>query len=279
MSGFGMEADGSSTTAGLGAACAAAAACLCSAIRLCACSKSLASASARIRSSSSRSCSSLSARSARRWRSSLARRSSMIALGPRIPRDGEPVCMGGAVGRVEGDETPLETAGCPPTRRISAMEAFSSTRSGVKGLGCRNASSTAQRIALWVCLDMWTKGWVDEGSARREDVLGGTKEGGSVVEASSRGSLSKSWESFLVVRRRSDLGRGTGGSSGSAVAKKASGPKPTVTASRCVRLGGDSGGGGLGVPTKRGVRRKGRCDRGVDLPDAECSGEIGVSVR
>lgn len=63
--------------------------------------------------------------------------------------------MGGAaVGLDEGEETPFVTAGWPPTTRISAIEAFSSIRSGVKGLGYRKASSRAQRMALWVCLDM-----------------------------------------------------------------------------------------------------------------------------
>lgn len=152
-----------------------------SAILLCWSSSSLASFSARSRSA---------ARSAR-WRS-LSWRSCMIILGPLIP-DGEPVCAGGAVGLVVEEENPLVTAGCPPTPRISAIEAFSSSRSGVNGLGYLSASSSAQRIALWVCLEMCKAGCADARSKRGEDeVLGGMRDAGRVVESASNGSLSRS---------------------------------------------------------------------------------------
>lgn len=81
---------------------------------------------------------------------------------------------------------------------MSDMAAFSSMRSGVKGLGYLSASSTAQRMALWVCFEMWTKGCVDELLVRREEVLGGTRRDGTVAEASSSGSVSRSCESCLT---------------------------------------------------------------------------------
>lgn len=175
------------------------------------------------------------------------------------------------------------TAGWPPAPRRSAIDAFSSIRSGVKGLGCLNASSSAQRIALWVCWEMCTAGCAAFRWVRFEDeLLGGIKDGGRVVEASSRGSLSRSWESCLTGRCRSFLAAGSGVRFGSAVAKSPPGLIPTETASKWTRLGGEAGwfGGGLGVPTNRGVRRKPRCDSGVDAPDLElCSGEIGVCDR
>lgn len=70
---------------------------------------------------------------------------------------GEPVCAGAAVGREDCPPLPLDVAGPLPPGR-SAMEAISSTRSGEKGLGCRSASSSVQRIALLVCLETRTVG-------------------------------------------------------------------------------------------------------------------------
>lgn len=125
------------------------------------------------------------------------------------------------------------TAGWPPAPRRSAIDAFSSIRSGVKGLGCLNASSSAQRMALWVCWEMCTAGCAVLRGVRFEDeVLGGMKDEGSVAEASSRGSLSKSWESCRVGRCRSFLAGGSGVRLGSAVAKSAPGLIPTETASK-----------------------------------------------
>lgn len=71
----------------------------------------------------------------------------MIILGPLIT--GEPVWAGGAVGRVADPTFPFVVAVPVPARR-SAMEAFSSIRSGEKGWGCLKASSRAQRMALFV---------------------------------------------------------------------------------------------------------------------------------
>lgn len=73
----------------------------------------------------------------------------MIILGPLIP-EGEPVGAGAAVGRREAWEPlPLEAGGIPlPPPKRSAMLADSSSKSGVKELGYRSASSRAKRIAL-----------------------------------------------------------------------------------------------------------------------------------
>lgn len=56
---------------------------------------------------------------------------------------------------------------------------------------------------------------------------------------------------------------------------------PTETASKWVVLFGEVLGCGLGVPMKRGVRRKPRCeDSGVDLSDLEpWSEEMEVPAR
>lgn len=49
---------------------------------------------------------------------------------------------------------------------------------------------------------------------------------------------------------------------------------PTETASKWVALWEGPWGCGLGVPMKRGVRRRPRCeDSGVDLPDLELGSE------
>lgn len=101
-----------------------------------------------------------------------------------------------------------------------------------------------------------------------------------MVEDSSIGLLSRSWESCLIGRRRSCFGRGGNSSWGSAVAKKPGGLIPTETASKWVGLRGESRLCELGVPMKRGVRRRPRCAKGVDLPDKEpCSGDMEVSDR
>lgn len=182
--------------------------------------------------------------------------------------------MGGAVGRLDGEPKPFVTAGWPlPPRRSdkSDMDAFSSIRSGVNGFGYLSASSTAQRMALWVCLEMWTNGCVDECLARREEVLGGTRDDGRVAEASSSGSVSRSCESCLTGGEgRSCFARGRGSSLRSAVAKRPGGLIPTETASKWTALFGEDLGWGLGVPMKRGVRRRPRCeDSGVDLSDLD----------
>jgi hypothetical protein len=119
---------------------------LSAALRRCS-SRARASSSARRRSICSRSAFCRASRSAR---------SRMIILGPLMPCDGDPVCCGGAVGRVAAAPLPLVLAGPPAPAKRSAMEAFSSIRSGLKALGCLSASSRAQRIALCVPLEIRT---------------------------------------------------------------------------------------------------------------------------
>lgn len=88
---------------------------------------------------------------------SLAARSCIIILGPRIP-DGELVGAGPAVGRRGAVVLWLVRApgGTPLVAAMrSAMSADSSTTSGVNGSGCRRASS-AKRTALWVFLETRT---------------------------------------------------------------------------------------------------------------------------
>lgn len=82
------------------------------------------------------------------------------------------------MGRVEAVPLPLVLAGGPPPARRSAMEAFSSTRSGLKAFGCLSASSRAQRIALCVPLEIRTTGWGGSDLvAAAEEVRGGTYDG------------------------------------------------------------------------------------------------------
>lgn len=83
-----------------------------------------ASSSARARSICSRSAFCRASRSAR---------SRMIIRGPRITCWGDPVWAGGAVGRVVDAPWPLVVAGLLPPPIRSAIEAFSSTGSAVKG--------------------------------------------------------------------------------------------------------------------------------------------------
>ena len=82
------------------------------------------------------------------------------------------------MGRVAAAPLPLVLAGPPPPARRSAMEAFSSTRSGLKGLGCLSASSRAQRIALCVPLEIRTTRWGGSDLvAAAEEVRGGMYDG------------------------------------------------------------------------------------------------------
>lgn len=80
----------------------------------------------------------------------------MISLGPLIPL-GEPVTPG-----TWGLALPLRPLpaweGCPPPR-MSDIEAFSSSKSGVNGLGWRRASSRAYRIALPRFLEIRSARW------------------------------------------------------------------------------------------------------------------------
>jgi hypothetical protein len=87
--------------------------------------------------------------------------------------DGELVGAGPAVGRRGTAPVPLPLdvlAGIPLVAAIrSAMSADSSTTSGVKGFGCRRASSRANRIALWVFLETLTAGCGSRRSGRDEE--------------------------------------------------------------------------------------------------------------
>jgi len=83
---------------------------------------------------------------------SLAALSRMISLGPLIC--GEPVGAGAAA--IRELPAPLFTPLRPPPLPLkrSDMEARSSTRSGVNGLGCLRASSRAYKTADAVCFEI-----------------------------------------------------------------------------------------------------------------------------
>jgi hypothetical protein len=184
----------------------------------------------------------------------------MIILGPRITCWGDPTWAGGAVGREDEAAWPLVVAGPLPPLRRSAIEAFSSSRSGENGCGFRSASSRVQRIALLVCFESRTAGCggglVEEGCCWY-----GSDDDGRRDDATSSGSSLSSWESC----RRRGLEACSACSTppkDPGVEKKGRGLMPIVAASRWTRRGG-SDGRGLGLAEKRGVRRRVRWEDGV----------------
>lgn len=182
---------------------------------------------------------------------------------------GDPVWAGTAVGREDDAPWPLVVAGAMPPRR-SAIGAFSSSRTGVKGWGCLSASSRVQRMALLVRLDSRTAG-CGSGLAGEEYCRLSSK---GAVGVSSGSSL-RSWEAC----RRKGLNACSdrpGSARSRAVEKNGRRPMPTVAASRWTRRCG-SDARGLGLGEKRGVRRRVRWEDGVG--DLSSCGGVTTSCR